>query len=234
LHILGIETATKPGSIAILEDGKVAAECILAEGQTHSQTLLQGIERLLRQLNLRVSDLDLIAASQGPGGFTGLRIGLAIAQGLGFSLNKPLVGISTLEALAYNIAPTEQIIYPMLDARQGQVYTAAFAWRGEVLERLTPDGLQYPATLAANIQKPCIFLGDCLGLYTQVLKQALGDLAAFATLEHCLPQARWVAILGQRTFNEGDVLAPHELLPHYVRRSQAEEKRKIPSLGGRG
>ena len=126
MKILGIESAALTASVALVTDGILTAEYTVTDKKTHSQTLLPMLDELKRSLGLELETLDAIAISAGPGSFTGLRIGAATAKGLGLVLQKPLVAVSTLEALAYNLAGSNSLICPVMDARRSQVYNGLY------------------------------------------------------------------------------------------------------------
>ena len=139
MKILAIDSAAVAASAALLEDGKLLGETFLNVGLTHSCTLLPMIETLLRNADVRVQDVDLFVVTNGPGSFTGVRIGVATVKGLAMPQDKPCVGVSTLHALAYNLQFAQGYLCCAMDARCGQVYTALFeADRGRI-RRVTED-----------------------------------------------------------------------------------------------
>ena len=126
MKILGIESAALTASVAVVSDGILTAEYTVTDKKTHSQTLLPMLDEVKRILELNPAELDAIAISAGPGSFTGLRIGAATAKGLGLALGKPLVAVSTLEALAFNLADSELLLCPVMDARRNQLYNGLY------------------------------------------------------------------------------------------------------------
>ena len=139
MKIFACDSTAKTASVALCENNILLAEFTQNGGNTHSETLLPMVESALKTLGLRADDIDLFACSAGPGSFTGVRIGAATIKGLAFAKGKPCVGVSTLEALAYNLVGYEGLICPVMNARRSQVYTALFRSNGEVLERLMDD-----------------------------------------------------------------------------------------------
>ncbi len=139
MKILAIDTSAVVASAALCENETVLAEYTVNNGNTHSQTLLPMIENMLEHFNMTAADVDLFAASAGPGSFTGVRIGAATLKGLAFASDKPCVEVSTLHALAENLRIYKGLICPVMNARRSQVYTALFRSDGEKLERLMPD-----------------------------------------------------------------------------------------------
>ena len=131
-YILNIETATKNCSVSIAKDGKtLVCREIAEQGYSHAEKLHLFIEEALKDLNLNFSDLDAIAVSQGPGSYTGLRIGVSAAKGLCYALNIPLIAVDTLEVLALKLSISEGLLIPMIDARRMEVYSAIFDSKGQ-------------------------------------------------------------------------------------------------------
>ncbi len=129
MKLLGIETSTRTGSVAIVDEEEVIAEYALNIKETHTARLMPAIDHILKGAHLTIHQMDAVAVSLGPGSFTGLRIGLAAAKGLCLALRKPLMGIPTLDAFAHNICCPSHLICPLLDARKGEVYTALYRYQ---------------------------------------------------------------------------------------------------------
>jgi len=128
--ILALESSAKPASVAVCSDGELLGQYFQNSGLTHSRTLLAMVKSLLANLDVPLSGIDLVAVSRGPGSFTGVRIGVAAAKGLAWGLDKPVCGVSTLEAMAYQAQEQGALLCPVMDARRGQVYNALFELRG--------------------------------------------------------------------------------------------------------
>lgn len=126
MRVLAIDTSSIVASVAIVEEEKLVAEFTINNKKTHSQTLLPMLEQMVKFADVSLESVDAIAISGGPGSFTGLRIGAATAKGLGLALNKPLIHVPTLKALAYNMVGTSEFICPIMDARRSQVYTGIY------------------------------------------------------------------------------------------------------------
>ncbi len=139
VNVLAIDTSAKVSSVAVICQEKVLSSFSVNQGLTHSQTLMPMIEDSLKNSGMNIKEIDAFAVSQGPGSFTGLRIGIAAIKGLAYALDKPCVGVSTLEALAYNMINSNGIICATMDARCKQVYTAIFESDGKNITRLTED-----------------------------------------------------------------------------------------------
>lgn len=139
MTILGLECSAKAASAAVTRDGELLCETFTCVPLTHSQTLLPMAEDMLKNANLTLSAIDCLAVAAGPGSFTGLRIGIAAVKGLAMGLEIPCCAVSTLEAMAYGLTVLDGTILPVMDARCGQVYTAAFDCDNGTLTRLCPD-----------------------------------------------------------------------------------------------
>ena len=225
MYVLAFESSAKAASVALAKDGELVAQSFQLSGLTHSRTLLPMAEDLLKNCGLTVSDVDAVAVSHGPGSFTGVRIGVAAVKGLCWGADKPAVGVSTLEAMAYNargIMPGALICCAM-DARRNQVYNALFRFEGERLCRLSPDraiGLSELADELKNENKGIFVLGDGAVLCYNYLKDA--QLPVSLAPEMLRMQNAWgvcQAAAGKEGRSAG------ELLPVYLRLSQAERER---------
>ena len=222
MRIIAIETATLVGSIAIIDDERVISELTLNVKATHSEKLMAAMNHLLSESGLTINDMDGIAVSIGPGSFTGLRIGLSTAKGLSYGSGKPLIGISTLDALASNLPFSRYLVCPILDARKGEVYTAIYRKN----EKVTDDMAVKPASLIEMIKEDTVFLGDGVSAYRNLLKEQLRDLYHEAPLPLQLPKASNVAMLALDRLRSNDVDDPFALVPRYIRKSEAELKLK--------
>lgn len=165
MKILAIDTSALVASAALCEDETPIAVYSQKAGLNHSGTMLPIVKNVLENTETSIDDVDMLAVSAGPGSFTGIRIGIATIKGLGFGKNKTCIGVSTLEAMARNIAAfcTDALICPVMDARRGQLYNAIFEWHSGELIRLTPDRLidaNELATELAAYEKTVYFTGD--------------------------------------------------------------------------
>ena len=225
MMILGLESSAKSASVAVTRDGALLGRSFQCSGLTHSRTLLPMAEDLLRNLELTLADMDAIAVAQGPGSFTGVRIGVAAVKGLCWGADKPAIGVSTLEAMAWNGvgAPEGSVICCAMDARRSQVYNALFTFENGMPHRESPDrAIDLPA-LAAELKakvRPVWVVGDGAVLCCEHLKQAGLD----ATLA---PEIlRWQDAWGVCRAAEGKKPeSAATLLPVYLRLSQAERER---------
>jgi len=224
MRILAIESSAKAASIALVEDGKLIAQNMQHAGLTHSVTLLPMIHSLLRDMGRTMQDIDQIAVAHGPGSFTGLRIGLATAKGLAMGADKPLIGVSSLEAMAHQGKHLGEgsIVCPVMDARREQVYNALFTVREGALHRLTEDRAIAIEELfsSPDQDKSIVLVGDGAHLCHDWLKAR--DRKVKALPDHLVQQSAW----GVAMAAEGKVCkCAHEVNPHYIRPSQAERER---------
>ena len=227
MKILSVETSAGVASAAITIGERLVCEVTVNNKKTHSQTLMPIIDSILKQAETEISDIDLFAVANGPGSFTGLRIGVSAVKGLAHALNKPVIGISSLTAMAYNLPFCEYIISPIMDARREQVYNAVYQWQsGELTELKAPRalGIDELCKELLNNDKPIVFLGDGVPVYKATIKEILKDKALFAPSCASLPKASTLAVPAKKLFEAGKQLNCFELTPVYLRKSQAERE----------
>lgn len=221
--VLAIDTATLAGSAALYKDGLLAS-CFLHTKKTHSERLLPMIDFLLQSMELELKDIDLITVINGPGSFTGIRIGMTTAKTLAQMLHKPLAAVNTLEVLAANITSEKELICPILDARKKEVYTACYKRdeSGELSELLPPVALSLQSLLdfLQDRNEAIWFVGDALGVYGEELRAVLGGRFKTAPDHLKLPNAAAAAELGLKLWHKG--LVQDIVEPLYLRRSEAE------------
>lgn len=232
MKILAIETSAKSVSAAVVENGVPLASAYQNMGLTHSRTLMPLMDGMLSAAGLRVQDMDLLAAANGPGSFTGLRIGVSALKGLAWALEKPCCGVSTLAAMARNLAHMEGLIICAMDARRNQVYNALFLAHDGVLTRQCPDraiGLAELAEELKNRPEPKFVVGDGAGLcYNHLLEQ---DVPCRMAPPHLVMQnAVGVAQAAEEMAAAGQVTTARDLVPVYLRLSQAERERLARGL----
>ena len=225
--ILAFETTAKAGSVALVENGKLLGEFYQNTGLTHSQTLLTMAQELLKSCGKAVTDVAAVAVAQGPGSFTGVRIGVAAAKGFAWGAGIPCYGISTLEAMARTLGIWQGFICPCMDARRSQVYNALFRVDKGSIQRIQPDRAIALADLGQELQaltEPVFLVGDGSCLCYNTLK----DTAATLVLppEHRMHQrASGVALLAEEKIAAGEPGDGSALTPNYLRLSQAERER---------
>ena len=232
MKILAIETSAKSVSAAVVENGVPLASAYQNMGLTHSRTLTPLVDGMLSAAGLRVQDMDLLAAANGPGSFTGLRIGVSALKGLAWALEKPCCGVSTLEAMARNVAHMDALVVCAMDARRNQVYNALFLAHDGVLTRQCPDraiGLAELAEEIKNRPEPKFVVGDGAKLcYNYLLEQDVP--CRMAPPQMVMQNAVGVALAAEEMAAAGQVTTARDLVPVYLRLSQAERERLARGL----
>lgn len=222
--ILAFESSAKAASVALCRDGQLISQYSQCSGLTHSRTLLPMAEDMLKNAELTIGDVDAFAVAHGPGSFTGIRIGVSAVKGLAWAADKPCVGVSTLEALAWNGACVGGYVCPVMDARRAEVYNAVFEIRDGSPVRITPDRPIALSALADELRAlgaPVLLLGDGAGLTADYF--TANGIPFTLAPENIRWQSAWgVAMAAQdKRFGTAD-----ELLPVYLRLSQAERERQ--------
>ena len=242
MRVLAIDSSGLTATAAIVEDEQTVAEYTINYKKTHSQTLLPMIDEMVRMVEIDLSTIDAIAVSGGPGSFTGLRIGSATAKGLGLALDKPLIHVPTVDAMAYSLYGCEDIICPIMDARRKQVYTGLYSFSHKKREE-NDDGSLYdePVFQVLRMQmavpveelirhlnvyrRRVVFLGDGVPVYKEMLAEGLKVPYSFAPSFMNRQRAAAVGALGIRYYEAGRYEAAAEFKPEYLRKSQAERER---------
>ena len=224
MRILGLDTATWTASVGLLDGGRVVAERSAATDGSHGVSLLPLIDDVLRAGSCEISDLDGIAVSNGPGSFTGLRVGLSVAKGLARAAGLRLIGVPTLEALARTVADRHGTICALLDARKGELYGACFASSPGKWTRLTADAIDTADSLVDRLPRPCTILGDAVVRYSAFLRERLGDDVVLLPFATYAPRGATVAMMGWERWQEGTTDDLPTLEPAYIRPCEAELK----------
>ena len=222
--ILGIEAATKVASVAVISDEKILAEISQEARLTHSETLLPQIEQVLKIAG--VEKVDAVAVSIGPGSFTGLRIGLATAKSLAYAWQIKILGVPTLQAIAYHF-PAAATILPMLDAQKNRAYVQTFK-ACQPISKIEVKPIDEIISAAGEISGEVFLCGEILSK----IKTELPPNVRFAPINLRMPRAVNVALLGKNLLDAGEFSNVMNLEPLYVRRSEAEElweRRKLSS-----
>lgn len=226
MRILGIDTSTMTGSVAIVEDERLVAEEILSVDVTHSERVIQSVDMVIKGARLSFSDIDGFGVAIGPGSFTGLRIGVAAVKGFVFSTNKPMVGVSSLLALAYNLASSSKAVAAVIDARRGEVYLGVYRFTNWVPEEVLKDTVLSPqAALDAvsRIEDDVVFVGDGIYLMREMIEGRFGR-SAIPPAPFRLPRASNVAWIAASKMMKGEVDDPMSIRLNYIRKSDAEIK----------
>lgn len=224
MRVLGIETATSLASVGVL----AGAELIERRGgdaSSHGRELIPLIDVVLSLAGLDSSDLDLIAVSVGPGSFTGLRIGLSVAKGLAIAWRLPIVGVPTLDAYAAAIGPRSGAIWPVLDARKGEVYAAGYRWLGDTMRCFMPPRAIDADAFAYHLESPCLVVGDGVDAFSGRWVAAGAGPLEMRSLSEAPPSGAVVAREGASRFASQGADDWARLEPLYCRRPDAERRR---------
>lgn len=222
--ILAFESSAKPASAALVKGGQLLSQYMQCSALTHSRTLLPMAEDMLKNAELRLSDVDLIAVAHGPGSFTGIRIGVSTVKGLAWAAEKPCVGVSTLEAMAWHGLAVGGYICPVMDARRSQVYNALFKIENGRPVRMTEDrpiALEELAKEVTSLGAPVFLIGDGAALCFEYFT-AHGVPCVMAP-DNLRWQDAWGVAMAAADKTPGNA---DELLPVYLRLSQAERERQ--------
>lgn len=229
MRILALDTSTNVASVAILEDDVIIGEYSCNKGKTHSQRLMPMIQSLFEKVGLCATDMDAFSASIGPGSFTGLRIGVTTVKSMAFAAGKPVISVYTLDALAYNLPMSKALICPIIDARNSQVFTAIYRFVNDKLERLT-DYLGIHINELVDIIRPMggeiVLLGDASSMHRDYFAMELGERLCIAPPNTSFAKASSVAVLARNAFVDGKLESSYEMVPFYLRKSQAERERE--------
>lgn len=219
MRILGIETSSRVATAAILEDGEILAEYTLNHKKTHSQIMQPAVEKLLTDVGLSLSDIDIFACGIGPGSFTGLRIGVSMIKGFAQALSKPTAGVSTLLALAQNVKGTDKTVVSLIYARADEVFYGIYDRESAEEGVCTIDEL-----LLKVKNKNCIFVGDGAVMFKEKIEEEMGKWAAFGTPWQNMVSGANVCILAKEMADGGKLGSYSDLSPSYMRPSQAERE----------
>ena len=228
MKIIALDSSGMVASVAVMEDDVLLAEYTVNYKKTHSQTLLPMLDAVAKMTELDLKTVDAIAVAAGPGSFTGLRIGSSTAKGLGLALDKPLIAVPTVDALACNLFDTPGLICPIMDARRRQLYTGIYRFEDHNLKVVQPQEAVAIEELAGQLNRlkeSVTFLGDGVPVFRDSLAQLLEVSYAFAPAHLSRQRAGAVAALGSIYYKEGKLESAEEHVPRYLRISQAERER---------
>lgn len=224
MKILAVDTATRSCSVAVADRGMLLAELTVANGRTHSRHLMSIIDSVIEMAQLEIEQLDGFAATIGPGSFTGLRIGISTIKGLAYALQKPVAGISSLDALAWQCSETPLLICALLDARKKEVYSCRYRFIDQQMVKETGEKVGSPVESVREIHEPCVFVGNGAILYRDLIAAELKDLAIFAGNSRNFIRASTIAELGLSRIKQQPAADAKTLMPQYIRKSDAELK----------
>ena len=225
MKILGIDTSTKFCNLGLIEDEDILIECTInGLKKKHSSILVPAIKNLLKTINLKIEEINGIAVSIGPGSFTGLRIGLSVAKGLCYARSLPLLGIPTLDAMAFPFKEIPYLICPVLESKKDEIYDVVF--RGGVSLHKVMDykceDIQSLLFRLSPLKEKIIFSGDGIKKYRDIIKEKIGKDALFIDSQLNLPVATSIAFLGLNKLKKGEKDNISTLSPFYLRKSEAE------------
>jgi len=230
MRALAIDTSTAMAGIAVMDESGLQAEYLLRDKKTHSHKLVPMLDELLKSLTLNPSDIDIYAAVTGPGSFTGLRIGVTTIKSIAYAMNKPTVGIPSLDALA-NAVPVREdtVVCPIMDARNNQVYTALYKYRNGLMENVSEYMGVHISELVRYIEENhgdahVLFAGDGVSLHRDFLKIELNERCTFMPDFSLQQMAASAAQLALSMASRGETVGCMELAPFYLRPSQAERE----------
>lgn len=222
MRLLAIDTATPICGVAIAYHGSVKAAVSLNTGQTHTRTIMDTIMSTLRFCGIDLQQIDGFAVTQGPGSFTGLRIGISTVKGLAMAMDKPMTGVSTLEALASQAHTANELICPMIDARRAEVYWTLFRRQNGQLVSLVPEQVGPAEQAVEQIDAACCFIGNGAVAYRQILEPLVNTPGQWVSDDESRLSPAAVARIGWRLFQSGRSVDPALFTPVYLRKSDAE------------
>lgn len=223
MHILALDTSTQVATAAVARDGEILGEYMLNHKRTHSQKMLPIIQRLLEDLELDIADMDAFAVGTGPGSFTGLRIGVAMAKGFAQALNRPVIGVSTLELLAANHMQFDGLVVPLMFARVDEVFAGAYLGGRAV----AADSVETIGAVLDRLERGTqrlLFTGDGARRHRALIEERLGPRACFAEASNDYHRAASLACVAYRRAQAGQMDDWATLAPVYLRPSQAERE----------
>ena len=223
MRILAVDTSAKSCSVAVVDEDSLLAELTLVTGQTHSKHIVGMIDTVINMSGLVISDVYGFATTVGPGSFTGLRIGISSVKGLAAASGKPVVAVSSLDALALQAFDfSSYLVCPLLDARKKEVYCSQYRFIDGILEKKSKEMVLSPEKAVWGISERCIFIGNGASLYQKLIIDKIGELAHFAPSCRNTIRASTVACLSMNRFKKNDADDIDILVPHYIRKSDAQ------------
>jgi tRNA threonylcarbamoyladenosine biosynthesis protein TsaB len=234
--LLAIDTSSLVLSCALAEEDRLIAEWTVQKKLTHSEQLIPHMDEMMKEAGVKKSDITAIACSKGPGSFTGLRIGLATAKMCSYIWKIPLLGINTLESLAWNMAGAQAFILPLIDAQRGNVYAALYGAFDTVYQEYGDEAAPIDTVIEAAVRHggPIVAVGEGADIYKDKL---LAAGIKVASPQHRCTRAGSVALAAWDHLKKGETDDPLTLVPHYIRRSEAEvlweKKHGVPEDTGK-
>lgn len=235
MKLLAIDSSGLVATVALLDGDILVGEYTIHNKKTHSQTLLPMIDAMLAMADSSIDEVEGIAVAEGPGSFTGLRIGAATAKGLAQGIHVPIVAVPTLEGLAYNLAGADALVCPMMDARRNQAYYGIYDVKGAVPSVMEPQAAAPIEDVAEKVNalgRPVIFIGDGVPVFKEYLESAVTVEYRYGADSVRYQRASSVASLGRVYFEQGRAVPAEQFAPIYLRMSQAERER-LENITGR-
>lgn len=229
MKVLALDSSGLVASVAIVQDDELLGEYTINHKKTHSQTLLPMLDEVAKMIELDMNSIDFIAVSAGPGSFTGLRIGSATAKGLALALDKKIVSVPTIDAMAYNLWGSDAQICPIMDARRNQVYTGLYQFEDDHMNTILPECVLMIDEIVSRINesgKKTVFLGDGVAVFKAYIEGNIKVSYSFAPANNNKQRASSVAALGIELYKAGKAEDAKEHKPEYLRLSQAERERQ--------
>ena len=224
---LAFDTSSRTAAVAVLHEDTIIYDSIINTGLNHSELLLPEIDYALRQVRIKISDINLFACTLGPGSFTGLRIGVSTLKGLMLATGTPACGVSSLAAVVLNLGITSKLICSMIDAGRGQVYVAYFRYNDKnILQKISEEQAVNPKEIINNTDKNTLFVGDGAIKYADIIKNIKSEVSIVSDLQNYI-RASAVGILGRKKFAEKDLLDASTLVPIYLRSADALPHKSI-------
>ncbi|RBW67573.1 tRNA (adenosine(37)-N6)-threonylcarbamoyltransferase complex dimerization subunit type 1 TsaB [Bacillus taeanensis] len=222
MKALAIDTTNLVMGTAVIDGNQIIGELITNLKKNHSVRLMPAVQQLLEEVEVKPNELERIIVANGPGSYTGVRIGVTVAKTLAWSLNIPIVGVSSLEVLAQNGRYFQGYVVPLFDARRGQIYTGLYGMKNGKFQNIEEDKILLSSDWAKqlqNLDQPVLFLGNDLPLHQEHFKGLLGEKAVFGKVSEHNPRPSELAALGIERKPADDV---HTFIPNYIRLAEAE------------
>ncbi|MDY6905650.1 MAG: tRNA (adenosine(37)-N6)-threonylcarbamoyltransferase complex dimerization subunit type 1 TsaB [Thermodesulfobacteriota bacterium] len=233
MRILAVDTATFSCGVALLEGDQVVFKSVHVSRETHSRRLMPMIDNALQTTGLTVHHIDGFAVTKGPGSFTGLRIGISTVQGLAAAMQKPVVGISALDALAWPFYSSAMPVCVLMDARKGEVYTCRYRPDGKTLKKTDTEEAMPPDAALKDIHEPSVLVGSGAVAYKEVIKKQVGANAVFAPPFQNMIDPAIIGHQGLAQLIIGQIDAPDTIAPTYLRQPDAVINRQKAAVSSK-
>jgi tRNA threonylcarbamoyladenosine biosynthesis protein TsaB len=222
MRILAVDTATASCSVGVLDAERLMAEVTIEKKQTHSKHLMELIDTTVQMAGVRLNEMDAFAVTIGPGSFTGVRIGVSTVKGFAMALSKPVVGVSSLEALACQAGSGTGSICPLLDARKGEVYAALYQFEEDGLREIIGEQVSSIEDLLVKIDAPCVFVGNGALIHEELIQKEYGITALQTGTTLNKIRAETIGSIAMHKIQTKGHENLSALVPHYIRQSDAE------------